>query len=252
MENIKEILEKYIIDSADIICQNYELDKEEIINLLKTHLSISTKIKPESKAHPEDKKESEEFTPAVLFNCSKKELEAICKSKKLKVSGKKEELVARILGVNSVAPPENTKKKSPKTKKSPQTKKSNVVEKLEKNKSNYLVSRNKWGNYEHQPTHLVFNQQTEEVYGRQEDDGSVVELTDEDIQNCLCHKFKYVLPDNLNKNKKPLDDVKIEEIDEEKENNEGEEAEEVEQIEEVEEIDDVDDIEYEQDYDTEI
>ena len=131
------------------------------------------------------------------------ELKVMLKSKGLKVSGKKADLIARILNGGDSKPKKkaNVRKNTPK-----------IIKELTENISHIQIRRNSFGNFEHHETRLVFNKETQEVIGKQNDDGTLSDLTKEDIESCNKYKFKYVLPENLNK-QTSLDNVKIDEMD---------------------------------------
>ena len=81
------------------------------------------------------------------------------------------------------------------------------------------IRRNQFNNHEHPETCLVFCVKTKKVIGKQQDDGSVSQLTTDDIENCHKFKFEYFVPENLD-NKTKLDDEKVEELEEEEEDDE--------------------------------
>lgn len=57
----------------------------------------------------------------------------------------------------------------------------------------YKISKNKFGNYTHVQTGLVFKSAQEKIVcGRQDDDGSIHPLTEEDIETCKKLKFPFV------------------------------------------------------------
>ena len=85
---------------------------------------------------------------------------------------------------------------------------------------NILVKRNKYNNYEHPETGLVFDNETKTVIGKQNKNGSVDDLSEDDIDQCNAFKFKFQIPSNLD-NKSKLVDVKIEELDEDEGDDEG-------------------------------
>lgn len=56
----------------------------------------------------------------------------------------------------------------------------------------YKIVKNKFGNYTHTLTGLVFKSATEKViYGKQDDEGVIHDLTEEDIETCKKYKFKF-------------------------------------------------------------
>ena len=115
---------------------------------------------------------------------------------------------------------ENEVKKEAKEEKKPKAKKEEPIlskkelqEKIEKRTSEIEVKRNKFGNFEHQGSGIVLDRNTHKAYGKQNDDGTVSELTEEDIEFCKSIGFKYILPSNI----KSKDDEKEENDEEEEE-----------------------------------
>ena len=69
---------------------------------------------------------------------------------------------------------------------------------IEERTSNLSVKKNSFGNYEHSASRLVLHSATKEVYGKQNDDGTVSELTSADINLAKTVGFKNIkIPDNL-------------------------------------------------------
>ena len=56
------------------------------------------------------------------------------------------------------------------------------------------VRKNKWGNYEDKLTGFVFDRTTEEAFGKQLSDGTVVDLTLNDIELCKANGWEYKMP----------------------------------------------------------
>ena len=153
-------------------------------------------------------------------------LTAFCKKKGLKQSGKKEELVARLLESLTMKKLDLTNTKTPK-----KTEESSVIRGIKDHAGELAIRRNKHGNFEHMATSLVFN--TDKlVYGRQQDDGGVVPLTVDDIEICKKYKFPFKLPENLNSVKTNAE-IDIEDLDEEELDDEDIEEEELEDEEEL-------------------
>jgi len=139
------------------------------------------------------------------------ELKALCKKKGLKATGRKQELLALLLKGEASSTPVKTEAKPTKTK-SPVT--ATVVKKLSNANSTVAIRRNTHGNHEHPETSFVFDPKTKKVIGKQNENGEIDPLTEEDIDLCNKYKFSYVLPDNLDSNTK-LEDEHVEELDEE-------------------------------------
>jgi hypothetical protein len=204
---------------------------EDILIGKKEEKKIEKKSSPKkSNDIDQDKLKSDpDLDPIKLNNYSLDELKGLCKRHSLKVSGKKADLIKRLQGKEGEEEEEKTTKKiSPEkkpTKKQEQTETKILEEKITERTPTLNVRRNGFGNFEHQTTGLVLDPQTKCVYGKQIDDGSIADLTADDIDQCNKYKMNYILPENLNKNKKGLDDVKIEELEEKQEIFEEEEIE---------------------------
>jgi len=204
-------IDEVISNFALSIALKYNLNKDELLSLWKTtSVKVDDKIKQEIPIEKEllessiqDKKstdEKSEFTLEELSSKKKTELQGICKDRKLKVTGKKEEIIDRILSFKIQQKSINsTKSNSAKT----------LLQSLNTPPPAIRIRRNAWGNYEHPEHHFVFDKVTEVVVGIQLDNGTVKDLDEESIELCNKYKYKYVLPDNLDKNTKSINDIKL-------------------------------------------
>ena len=111
------------------------------------------------------------------------------------------------------------------------SKKPKAINKIKKTKKEddigiIQIKRNQFGNFEHFETGLVFSKLDKKVIGKQNEDGTITELTKNDIEICNKFKFKYTIPENLNnkdveesesdeEGDSDVDDEIIEEIEEE-------------------------------------
>jgi hypothetical protein len=59
------------------------------------------------------------------------------------------------------------------------------------------VRRNKWGNYTERSTDFVFDKDAMEVYGKQLPDGSVADLSLNDIELCKANGWSYRMPEKF-------------------------------------------------------
>ena len=126
------------------------------------------------------------------------ELKSLCKDRKLHVSGTKQELINRLLGIqssNGSGSSSNVNGLTDDVKKIPLKKKIQLKTNLEKpvfkhiiNSENIpiLIKRNIHGNFEHSETHLVFSEQ-KKVIGIQEQTGEIKRLSIQDLE----HVYKY-------------------------------------------------------------
>lgn len=226
-EAIDEVLQTFISKVAT----EYKLDTNELQSLWSGESITSKPTVKKVSSQPkesESKSPAKEIDPEILLKCNKAELVALCKSHGHKCSGTKTILMNRLLGKEDNT--ENTPKESSKPKaKSKAVKQAAVAatpiaQKLTANIPNILIRRNKFNNYEHPETGLVFDNETKVVYGKQNDNGTVDPLTDDDIDQCNAFKFKFKIPTNLDQ-KSTLNEVKVDELSEEEEEEEEEDLE---------------------------
>ena len=127
-----------------------------------------------------------------LQNLKKTELQAMCKIKGVKVSGTKEVLIQRLLGENnqsSIIVESKTKKI--KTTKSKKKKTNYILTKMSSLRPIINVYKNEFNNFEHQPTKFIFDEFTHKVIGKQNDNGTIDKLTEQDLETCELYKFDY-------------------------------------------------------------
>ena len=191
---------EYIMKFLEDTSGKFSIDESSLKNFWEVHLKDQIKEVDYEK---------------YLTKLKKIELVDICKEKGLKHTGNKKYLVDLILKSNT-----------------------GINKTIEKFKHIVTIKKNKYNNYEHLETKLVFDNNTKMVIGKQEDDGVVnLCLSNEDIELCNKYKFKYNLPEILEFRKKVGDKTKeVEEEDEEVEEEVEEEDEEVEEEVEEEEV----------------
>ena len=156
-----------------------ESDKPVLKKLWESKKEVKKEVKKESK------KESKKVDLSKLTKASKAELVAECKKHKLKSGGKKSVLLDRLR--------DYADKKS-----------KNIIKKITTTTPCVIqIRKNKFDNFEHFETGLVFNKKEQKVVGMQEKNGDIRPLTTQDIELCNKYKFSYELPEML-------DDVDLE------------------------------------------
>ena len=211
-EAIDNVMETFITR----VSTKYNLDISELTVLWKGEYNKTVDIKPVQEI------KDTEISKDVLLKCNKAELVALCKTNGHKCSGSKSILINRLLGKELTDDNAKTSKpesKSNRINKVSHLKDTPVVKKLTANIPNILIRRNQYNNYEHPETGLVFNNETKVVIGKQNSDGSIDPLTEEDIDKCNAFKFKFNIPSNLDY-KSTLKEVKIDELSEEEDEEE--------------------------------
>jgi hypothetical protein len=213
---INDVIQKFILD----ISEKYNLDENEIKLLWnaenKTIPSTSKKVvekkvveKKESSSSIDKKNDMSE-----LEKCNKASLIAMCKTYGHKCSGTKDILISRLMGKDATEPVKKIETKSTSVKEATKLESIPIVKKLTANIPNILIRRNRFNNYEHPETGLIFDNATKIIIGTQKKDGSIEDLTEDDIDKCHAFKFQYKLPKNLD-HKSTLADVKVVELAEE-------------------------------------
>lgn len=252
----------------DVIAEKFTLDSQELFSLWtsnsahffesKSKKSIPSTSKSVISDSQKNDSKSElinmnDLSPDRLYKANKNELSALCKSRAIKSTGKKEELIERLLEIfkkNSDSKSEiksdiksdtksdtkSDKKISSRDFRTSKKSESNIIQKISNNVDNIVIRRSVHNNYIHPLTKLVFDQKTKNVIGKEEDDGTISELNEEDIESCKKYKFSFEMPSNLDKSTN-LDNVEVEELDEilKKEKEENNSIEEIEEEEEEEE-----------------
>lgn len=220
-ESLTKSIDREVTSLLKNISSKYNIDEKEILEMWTSKNTVAPQVSNTSNTPEEN----------ALMKLSKSELIEMCKGKALKVTGTKNDLVNRIS--------ECDKKKSTffQSKDKIATT-NNVVNKLVEKIPIIEIKKNKFGNYEHHESSLVYDNKTQKMYGKQNSDGSISKLTKDDIDTCNKYKFSYIIPDNLADNKEDdEEDVEFEEdVEEEDDEVEFEEEDDEEEEEEEEEI----------------
>ena len=217
-KTIDEVIQTFITR----VSNKYNLDNDDLKSLWEGDVVKSKKPK-KVVTTPVDDSPPGEIDHEVLLKCNKAELVALCKAHGHKCSGTKSILMNRLLGKEEASTPESKpKSKSKKTKAA--VKATPVAKKLTAKIPNILIRRNQYNNYEHPETGLIFDNDSKIVIGKQNDDGSVDPLTEEDIDQCNAFKFKFKIPIDLD-SKSTLVDVNVDELSEEDEDEDEDEDE---------------------------
>jgi len=220
--HINTVLNTYIKK----ISSKYNINEKELLDIWSGGSTTTTITSPVKKTITNSNSE--------LNKLNRSELIELCKAKGIKVSGRKNELVERLENFDD-SKTQTLLKKVLTTKVQKKNISETVVQKkLIEKVPTIQITRNKFGNFEHSETHFVLDNKTQKVYGKQNDDGSISELTVGDINLCNKYKFSYVIPDNLDK-KDGEDEDDLEEVDEELDEEELEDELEEEELEEDEE-----------------
>lgn len=190
---VDEVVQRFIKD----VSIQYNIEFKDLKDMWTSNDEDTKQTVPNTpdarKGQNTDNESAKSIDLVSLQKCTVPELKAMCKDRGLKCSGKKGDILSRL--VNGDTPPPISKKPLPAKKK---VDTQAVIKQLKANASSSLqLRRNAFGNYQHPHSDLIFNDQ-KKVYGVQKDDGSIEHLTEESIDLCNKYNFDYVMPDNLN------------------------------------------------------
>lgn len=153
------------------LSNKYGISFEELMNLFFDDKKVveSKKEKVEEKKEVVDNKEKE------LSKKSKKELQEMCEKLDINSKGNKKELIIRLI----------------------KGKTETIIDRIKTSITSIIIQKNKFDNYEHEPTGFVFNKNTKCVIGKQDSSGNVIELDDDDFEVCKQYKFKFNIPETI-------------------------------------------------------
>ena len=206
-QSVTKAVNEIINDFIKKIATKYDLDPNELLSVWDNKEIKNTDKKILDTSPDKDQNDLSQY--------KKTDLQAMCRQRSLKCTGTKEQLISFLLGGKDTATPtpskETPNKKMDVSKKVASTP---VAKKLISSIPTVAIRRNKYGNHEHPDTKFVFDKKTKKAIGKQKDDGTIEDLTEDDIDLCNQWKFQYVISDNLDKKTK-LTDVKVDELDDE-------------------------------------
>ena len=202
---VKKIATKYDLDQNELLClwNDSDTSGKKVIKSTDKKI-VDTPIV--------DKNTNNDLNQIDLSQYKKTELQDMCRQRSLKCTGTKEQLIGFLIGKEIIS---DTPKKEAPSKKIEVSKKvtsTPVAQKLTSSIPTVAIRRNKYGNHEHPDTNFIFDKKTKKAIGKQNEDGTISELSSEDINLCNKHKFSYLIPNNLDKKINILD-VKVDELD---------------------------------------
>jgi hypothetical protein len=203
-QSVSKAVNEIINDFIKKIANKYDLDPNELLSVWDNKEVKNT-----------DKKIDTLPSDTDFSQYKKTDLQAICRQRSLKCTGTKEQLISYLLsGKETATATPNKETSNKKTDVSKKVEASPVAKKLVSSIPTVAIRRNKYGNHEHPDTNFVFDKKTKKAIGKQKDDGTIEDLTEDDIDLCNQWKFQYVISENLDKKTK-LTDVKVDELDDE-------------------------------------
>ena len=224
--------EKVVLTYIDQISTKFLISKDDLLSLWNGGVCGSSN-------DAAIKQQLLDNVPKELAILTRNELVEMCKTKKLKHSGTKNELIQRIM-----LSEKEVKTQPLMTQQGLVNTAAAAAPKLITKPAPVVLTKNKFGNFEDAETHFVFNEKTKKVFGKQNPDGSISSLTVEDINICNKFKLAFDVPTNLKQEEgdkaelAELDEEDEEEVEVEIEEDDEEEEEEEEEIEVELEIDD--------------
>lgn len=203
-KHISQVFEQFF----NVISEKYKVDYEKVkkvclYNMKKEHIN-----KKDVLLFEQAKEFLSKETPEGKLTVDK--LKELCRTKGLKINGKKEDLIKRLenptLNANKVTATTRKKKSLFKAKDL-----SKIIDKLKGPISKLAVRKNSQGYYVHLETDIVFDPLSQKAIGKWKDD-QVKWLTKDDIETCINLGVLYELPENLDLGLVKVVDKKVEEV----------------------------------------
>jgi len=187
-----------------MLCEEFSLQHDQVENVWSRVAGSSEGVEetkstsPPAGAAVAASSSDSEYTDAALRKMTVVMLKRILKDQGKRLSGKKDELIARILGTDTTANTPARKTLAKKSKVSAKKRDETTLGRIfEASRPKVTVRPNAHGNHEHPDTGLVFRGTPPLVYGRQNADGSIEPLSEETVALCNQYKFKYEPPVDL-------------------------------------------------------
>lgn len=219
------ILDRAIVSFIDSVSSKYEIPESELRKLLaqscKDLSSPSKSKKPLSKpvsspssedlisekGDSESGAESEVLTRSKLESGTVKDLKDILKRRGLKLSGKKNELIDRILGEEETSTSSSKKDVA-------SVKPASLTKKTKPESKPRIVKREADDNYLHLPSYLIVKMRGKEwvVIGRELPERGFETVNAEIVEESLQYGLDYEVPENLSSGKDKVDEILEEEI----------------------------------------
>ena len=175
-KNLLQVVTEAVKQYTELVAKTYNLDKEQLVTLWGSVPVKKTRKPKTEKKEPDGKTSSEcqyQFQKGKSIGqyCGSRVSEdsssgKYCK-KHLKFEGESKKTLVQVPNTSV-----NTEPKNP----------TNVLTKQ------LVVTQNKYGNREHEETHLVFHEKSRKVYARQ-DGNKLVPLTDKDKESAKQYNF---------------------------------------------------------------
>jgi len=157
---------------------------DEFPTIIDESVVIATATTPPPPVQPTNLTEKE------LLSLKKEQLKELCKAQKLAITGTKPVLIARLLGKDIASLPSKPKRTSKSTTPS-------IIEKLEAKRTTITIHRNLRGHYVDTENRFVYDPTTTVVIGKEDDTGTLVPLTAEDVEECKRLGIECKFSDNL-------------------------------------------------------
>ena len=195
-KSIKDIFSNFIGD----ISVKFNINKTELERMFYSEVETKKDISQDESKEEEDRNKKK--YKKSISNKSKKELISLCEEINLDTVGKKDDLINRLI---KQWKKENKLSKNPELFKFKNEDKSEYTDSEKRNTTiethsiktmitKVVIMMNDYGNYVHNPTGLVFDKSSECVVGKQEENGDITDLTEDDLELCKQYKFKYNQP----------------------------------------------------------
>jgi hypothetical protein len=215
LKNLSQTVYQTIDDFSQKVADKFKVDKNDVLALWNEQVSDELKVekteKKEKKPSP-PRKTSNADAPQCAYKFGKgKNKGKNCPSK----------VVDGMEYCKKHAPKTGKAEKATTKAKKPEMKQTTIVSKVDeatdvikslnsKVTTTKNLCKNKYNRFEDLESHLLFSQETREVYGKQLDDGTVAELSLQDIELCKKQGYGFVPPSTIKNIEVKVDEPKVE------------------------------------------
>jgi hypothetical protein len=202
LKNLSQTVSQTIDDFSQKVADKFKVDKNEVLALWNEQVSDELKV--------EKTTEKKKASPRKISNAIADAPQCSYKFGKGKNKGQNcpSKVVDGIEYCKKHAPKTAKTEKAPAKAKKPEMKQTTIVSKVDeatdviKSLNSKVTTiknlcKNKYNHFEDLETHLLFSQETREVYGKQLEDGTVAELSLQDIELCKKQGYGFVPPSTI-------------------------------------------------------
>ena len=227
-DKVKTLVEEYVLDkygvslstlvssykSKQVVVEEDDDDNEEVVVPVSSAKTVNDLMNKPSEKKVVEKKTKTTDKPKCVYLMEKgKNKGQVCGTSVCEESTSGKYCKKHLTQETKPEKKEKVEKKVDVKKDEPLLTKSELKEMIEKRTTTISIVRNKHGHYEHEDTGIVLDRATNKAIGKQNKNGTVDPLSEDDIDMCKNLGFKFVIPHTIN-SKEEKENVEEDDMDE--------------------------------------